>query len=460
MMAAMPGWSPITDSPAVSRMPLRRLFTGGIKTKLVKVFVLQILAISIATVLGVYAAAWVVERVLLQEALNGEAEHFWSHYRADPNFPLPNTNNLRGYLAPGGDESTLPDWLHGEPPGFRRVNETSGAQPVIHVSEESNDRLYLVFDEMQVSQLAFYFGVAPLTGVLLLIYLLTWVGYILSRRAVSTVVQLADAVRNYDFRSGQLEELDPEDFGAGNDTETLALINAFNQFIHRLESFIQRERNFTRNASHELRTPLAVLRANLDLVTRQQGEDCRDAATFQRMARTVRDMESLVETLLILARESESRLNWSKVLINDLLADVLDQVERAVERPQVVSAIRATGVMEIEAPERVLAIIFTNLLRNALSYTEKGHVHVLIDRNGVTVQDSGCGMSEGDLERMFEPFYRGHDRSNEGYGLGLSIVRRLCFRFGWTIHVDSELGAGTEVRIEFPQATFKPFSGR
>ncbi len=439
-------------------MPLRHLFTGGIRTKLVKVFVLQILAISIATVLGVYGAAWVVERVLVQEALNGEAEHFWSHYRADPDFALPNTNNLRGYMAPGGDESAIPAWLHGEEPGFRRVDEATGSEPVIHVSEEGGDRLYLVFDEVQVSQLAFYFGVAPLTGVLLLIYILTWVGYIMSRRAVSTVVQLADAVRNYNFRSGQLEELDPEDFGAVNDTETLALINAFNQFIHRLESFIQRERNFTRNASHELRTPLAVLRANLDLVTRKQGDDCPDAPTFQRMARTVRDMESLVETLLILARESESRLSWSKVLVNDLLADVLDQVERAVDKPQVATAIRATGVMEIEAPERVLAIIFTNLLRNALSYTEQGQVHVLIDRNGVTVQDSGCGMSEADLERMFEPFYRGHDRSNEGYGLGMSIVRRLCDRFGWKIHADSELGAGTEIRIEFPQANFKPFA--
>ncbi len=438
-------------------MPFRTLFTGGLKTKLVKVFVLQILAISIATVLGVYAAAWVVERVLVQEALNGEAEHFWSHYQADPGFPLPNTNNLRGYLAPGGDDSGLPEWLQGESPGFRRVDETNGSEPVVHVSEQGGDRLYLVFDEVQVSQLAFYFGVAPLTGVLLLIYLLTWVGYVMSRRAVSTVVQLADAVRNYNFRSGQLEELDPEDFGAGNDTETLALINAFNQFIHRLESFIQRERNFTRNASHELRTPLAVLRANLDLITRKQGEECTDAPTLQRMARTVRDMESLVETLLILARESESRLNWSTVVVNDLLADVLEQVERAVERPRVATAIRATGVMEIEAPERVLAIIFTNLLRNALSYTEQGQVHVLIDRNGVTVQDSGCGMSESDLERMFEPFYRGHDRSNEGYGLGLPIVRRLCDRFGWQIHADSELGAGTEIRVEFPQARFKGF---
>jgi signal transduction histidine kinase len=309
---------------------------------------------------------------------------------------------------------------------------------------------------MQVSRLAWYFGVAPLTGVLLLIYLLTWLGYIMSRRAVSTIVQLADAVRNYDLRAGQLEELSPREFGEATDTETLTLINAFNQFIHRLESFIQRERNFTRNASHELRTPLAVLRSNLQLLSRQTDPDSR-ARTLERMDRTVRDMESLVETLLILARESESRLNWSSVVLNDMLADMLDQIAATFDRPNLSTGVRANGLLEIKAPERVLAIVFTNLLRNALNYTEEGHVYVLIDRHGVTVQDTGCGMSEADLERMFEPFYRGHDRSNEGYGLGLSIVRRLCDRFGWNLHADSELGAGTEIRVEFPQARFKPF---
>ncbi len=438
--------------------PLNRVLTGGLRTRLVRVFLLQVLAISIATVLGVYAAAWVVERVLVQEALNGEAEYFWDRYSDNADFQLPDTNNLTAYLAEDGDTSTVPAWLRDEQPGFRRGHRQDDSSPVVHVSERDGDRLYLVFDEMQVSSLAWYFGIAPLTGVLLLIYLLTWVGYVMSRRAVSTVVQLADAVRNYDFRSGKLEELSEADFGEATDTETLALIKAFNQFIHRLESFIQRERNFTRNASHELRTPLAVLRSNLGLLAKQSDPEAR-AKTVDRMNRTVRDMEALVETLLILARESESRLNWSSVVLNDLLADLLDQFASTIDRPEVETSVRANGLLEISAPERVLAIVFTNLLRNALSYTEKGHVHVLIDRNGVTVQDSGCGMSEADLERMFEPFYRGHDRSNEGYGLGLSIVRRLCDRFGWHLHADSELGAGTEIRVEFPQATFKPFSG-
>ncbi len=433
------------------------ILKGGLNSKLIRVFVLQVLAISVATILGVYAAAIVVERVLVQEALNGEAEHFWENFRNDQDFPLPNTNNLRGYMARRSDFSGVPDWLADQPPGFHRVHEGPDAEPVVHVSDEGGNRLYLVFDEVQVSALAFYFGIAPLTGVLLLIYLLTWLGYLMSRRAVSTVVQLAERVRDYDFQTGELARLPLDDLGDTTDAEVLTLINAFNQFISRMESFIQRERNFTRNASHELRTPLAVVKANLELLERFDDPAKRERI-LERLMRTVRDMESLVETLLILARETESKLSWSSVVLNDLLAELLDQVRRAVPREQVTTSIRATGLVEVDAPERVLAIVFTNLLRNALTYTESGTVEVLIDRGGVSVKDTGCGMSEADLERMFEPFYRGHDRSNEGYGLGLAIVRRLCNRFGWHLHADSELGAGTEIRVEFSRVKFQPFA--
>ena len=437
---------------------LNRFFKGGLNSKLVRVFILQVLAISLATVLGVFAAATVVERVLVQEALNGEAEHFWKNFQEDRQFPLPNTNNLRGYMASRSDFSRVPAWLVDQPVGFGRGRCDQHSQPMVHVSDWGEYRLYLVFDEDQVAALAFYFGIAPLTGVLLLIYILTWFGYVLSRRAVSRVVRLSNAVRNYDFSAGKFEKFDLGDDHPG-ESEVDTLLSAFNQFIDRMESFIERERTFTRNASHELRTPLAVVKANLDLLNKFD-DPARRQRVIGRMSRTVNDMEALVETLLILARETESKLSWSLVLINDLIAEICDQVRRAVPRDQVELSIRATGLVEIQAPERVIAIVFTNLIRNAMTYTQKGTVEILIESDCVSIKDTGCGMSESDLERMFEPFYRGHDRSNEGYGLGMAIVRRLCDRFGWQLEADSELGVGTEIRVMLKNTRFQRFAER
>jgi len=436
-----------------------KIFKGGIKAKLVRVFVLQILAISVATVLGVYAAAFVVEQVLVREALNGEAEHFWDRYRADPAASLPDTNNLRGYLVGGPAADAPPQWLQELEPGFGKQRSAEGADPVVHVSEYDGKRLILVFDEMQVSSLAFFFGIAPLTGVLLLIYVLTWAGYMMSRRAVSTMLQLADAVRSVDFVEGNFEALHLDAFAETADPEVLALMNALEQFSNRLERFVARERNFTRNASHELRTPLAVLKGNIDLLKKFPDSQRRDEV-IERMNRTVRDMESLVETLLILARESESKLTWSSAVLNDLVADQLDQVTRAIPRPDVTTRITADCLLRTRAPERVLGIIFHNLLRNAMTFTEKGEVSVRIDAHSVSIRDTGCGMSETDLERVFEPFYRAHDRSNEGHGLGLAIVSRLCRRFGWPLEVESELGVGTVFRVNFPKASSMAFMGK
>lgn len=430
-------------------------FKGGIKAKLIRVFVLQILAISVATVLGVYAAAFIVEQVLVREALNGEASHFWSHYEKNPDFPLPDTNNLTGYLAEG-EQAGVPEWLRGAEPGFGRRETPSGGDPVVHVSARDGKHLILVFDEMQVSGLAFYFGIAPLTGVLLLIYVLTWVGYVLSRRAVSTIVQLADAVRSFDFQEGSFEGFKLDEFVDTADPEVLALMNALDQFSSRLERFVARERTFTRNASHELRTPLAVIKGNLELLQKFPDLPKRDEV-IERMARTVRDMESLVETLLILARESESKLTWSSVVLNDLVSEQFDQVRRAMNKPQIKTKVTADCLLETEAPERVLGIIFHNLLRNAITFTDTGEVSVHIDEHSVVIRDTGCGMSEADLERVFEPFFRAHDRSNEGYGLGLAIVSRLCRRFGWPLEVDSELGVGTVFRVNFPKANTQSF---
>ncbi|MCA1780294.1 MAG: HAMP domain-containing histidine kinase [Xanthomonadaceae bacterium] len=437
---------------------VNHLFKGSIKSKLVRVFVLQVMAISIATVLGVYGAAFVVERVLVREALKGEAEHFWALYEQNPGMALPNTNNLTGYMEGDPSRPAPPQWLQSFDQGFGRVKNAHGENPVVHGSERDGKRLLLVFDEVQVSSLAFYFGIAPLTAVLFLIYGLTWAGYLLSRRAVSTIVQLADAVRSFDFHEGNFDSLKLNEFASTNDPEVLALMNALEQFTNRLERFIARERNFTRNASHELRTPLAVLKGNLELLTKFPDSSKRDEVVV-RMSRTVRDMESLVETLLILARESESKLSWSSVVLNDLVAEQFDQVQRAIKRPQVKTRMSADSLLETHAPERVLGIIFHNLLRNAMTFTEKGEISVHIDEHSVMIRDTGCGMSESDLEHAFEPFYRAHDRSNEGYGLGLAIVSRLCRRFGWPLEAASEVGVGTVFRISFPKSraiSFKP----
>jgi len=103
----------------------------------------------------------------------------------------------------------------------------------------------------------------------------------------------------------------------------------------------------------------------------------------------------------------------------------------------------------------MIAIVLTNLLRNALTYTQDGVVEVTIGPESVSVSDSGAGMSDEDLQRVFEPFFRG-DASRtyaaSGHGLGLAIVRRLVDQFGWSLDLASAPGNGTTVTLHFTGA--------
>jgi len=420
--------------------------SGTLRSNLVRVFMLQILAISVAVVLGVLGAAKVVENVLVREALDGEAKHFWALYDKNPAQPRPNTLNLSGYLrhAEFGDE--IPGWLADAKPGFRRIAQKEDS-PLVLVSDHGDARLYLVFDEIQVSRLAMFFGVAPLSVVLLIAYTLAWIGYRLSRNAVSPLIQLANRVEAFDAGSGDLKDLDFDIQGRAN-TEVDILAGALEHFIERINEFLDRERNFTRNASHELRTPLAVMRANLDSLKRRTSDQPEFIVPIQRMQRTVRDMEKLLETLLLLAREDESGIPREAIIVNDLVTERVEQVSRALGKDKVEVSLEADSLVQLHAPAKVLSIVVDNLLRNAISYTEEGKVHVKIQADGLTVTDSGPGMEPELLERIFEPFERG-TTSAGGFGLGLTIVKRLCDRFGWDISIQSVLGSGSVVSLRW-----------
>ena len=108
--------------------------------------------------------------------------------------------------------------------------------------------------------------------------------------------------------------------------------------------------------------------------------------------------------------------------------------------------------ISLNAPARVVAVLISNLLRNACQYTNKGEVVLTVGRNFVRVDDTGQGMAAEDVAHAFEPFYRGKGAGKGGHGVGLTIVRRLTDRFGWPVRLDSKLGIGTHATIELAQA--------
>lgn len=425
--------------------------TVGLRAKLVRVFALQVMIISLATVLGIYVTQGViVEDLLTRAALEAEAEHFWNRYSEDSRQPLPDTANMRGYLSGPGGGGAVPPELLDEPVGFGRI-DLGDRQPILHVSERDGRRLYLVFEQKQVSDLALYFGFIPLTIVLLLIYSMLFVAYRMAQRAISPIVRLANYLERFDFEKDQSLDLDLDHLRDSRDTEVQTMIDAVDHFTSRLDRFIERERVFTRDAGHELRTPVAVLKGSLDLMERNTERPKSDLDALRRMRRTVEDMESLLETLMLLAREGQLSVPDVDTVVNEVVAAEVEQLTPLAHRHGNTVSLSETARLTVPVPARIVQMLIGNLLRNAINYTRNGRVDVSIAGGEVVVSDTGVGMAAEELEHAFDAFYRA-DSGREvgrGHGLGLAIVKRLALQFGWTITAESELGKGTTIRVRF-----------
>jgi len=422
----------------------------SLRRKIWAAFILQIAAISCATVLGVYGASAVLKDVLIQRALTDAAQHFRARLAKDRGAGLPDTYNMQGYLQRAGEpEAVLPERLRGLEPGYYSLPAERGGSLVL-VQDGAGGRLLLEFDAEQVNALAFFFGAVPLVLVLIVIYIIAWATYRISRRAVSPVIWLAGVVQNWDPKKPNLETLAPESLPLDVEGEVLVLAQALHDFASRIEHFVQRERDFTRDASHELRSPLTVIRIACDVLCAEDELQPYTRRQIKRIANSARDMEGLIESFLILAREGDSELPEEDFVINEVVADEIEKARPLLADKPVALRMEEHAAFALHGSPRVLRVILSNLIRNACAYTDEGEVVVRIHRDHVCVADTGCGMSPEELERAFDPFFRGGLRREGGQGVGLTIVRRLSARFGWPVILESESGRGTRAKVRFP----------
>lgn len=421
----------------------RKARKGSMISRLNKVFIIQLVFISIATVGGVIGAAKVVEDVLIKEALIGEAEFYWSHKQKDPDFPLPKTMNLTGYMVTDNDFSQVPAALRDVTEQYQRV-ALNEKRPIVYETRKDNHRLFLIFEEAQVSKLALYFGITPLIIVLLIVYLPAFVSYVFSKRAYSPVLQLVKRLEHARISKAGLEDLKFDDIKQTGNVDVNTLIDSFETFSHRISQMITRERNFSRYASHELRTPLTVLRGSMSLLKRQDLNE-KSEKLVNRMQPMIEEMQALIEALLMLSRDEVIDLSDEPVLINDLLKSTVDDTISLFCPREIQLNWQPAHLIQGQLPEQLFSIVVSNLVRNAIIYSaDPAEITVRIEESNIIIEDNGRGMSDDQLARIMEPFYRADEHGIEkGFGLGLSIVDMICKQCGWEIRFESVLKQGT-----------------
>jgi two-component system OmpR family sensor kinase len=237
----------------------------------------------------------------------------------------------------------------------------------------------------------------------------------------------------------------------GMNTEAGRLATAFNVMVEARQGAEERLRRFVADASHELRTPLTALRGYTALIASgglSEPGELDDAV--RRIGQEATRMGRLVDDLLVLASFDEQR---------SLLLESVDLCRVVQDVAADARAIQPARGITVAAPETVRALLKHTPVGAPI---ELAAFHV----NGsgvITVRDGGPGIPTGELDRIFERFYRldpGRQRSNGGSGLGLSIVRSAVEAHGGTVTVSSRPGTGTTFAITLPASPDRSANAR
>lgn len=356
--------------------------------------------------------------------------------------------NLSGYMVINKDYSTVPEALRNVKKNYQRVN-LNEKLPIAYFTEKDNMRLYLIFEEAQVSKLALYFGIAPLIIVLLAIYLPAFYSYIQSKRAFSPILQVIKKIESINVNNQELESFNFDNISTSGNSEVAALVDSFENFSKRISEFVKRERNFSRYASHELRTPLSVLKGSIGLLRKQELQP-QQIKVIDRMELMVLEMQDLIESLLLLSREQDIESSKKQIVVNDLLKDTVHKIMYSFKDKNIQLKWDFKNLIECKIPDQLFTIVINNLVRNACLYSEPhSELHISIEGSKITIKDHGQGMTQEQLNEVFKPFFRANEHSHvKGFGLGLAIVDWICTQCQWTVGFESQVNQGTTATLD------------
>lgn len=229
------------------------------------------------------------------------------------------------------------------------------------------------------------------------------------------------------------------------DDEVGFLARALDASRDQVAASLARERQFISECSHELRTPLAVLKAAAALLPEVEAEPEGRARVLARMTRAVRRSERLVQFFLVLAREGRERADAGWAPLRTIVEEAIDDQRLIRADPTRPLSLSVPEAAQVHASRDVLLMLVHNLIGNALQHAPDGGVSVSwIDEAALAIDDEGPGFPGP-----------GEDARPRGYGLGLTLARRLCETQGWELRTGRAPTGGARVTIVFPDSAVR-----
>lgn len=246
----------------------------------------------------------------------------------------------------------------------------------------------------------------------------------------------------------------------GTKDELKDLAATFNNMMDEIENSYEKQKQFVSDASHELRTPIAVIKGYANMVNRWGKED---PSVLEESLKAIEDesrqMQSLVESLLFLARHDKGTVNMKKETFNikALLIEIVKEFELIDQKHTIITEYEYDGDL-YACPDKLKQAIRI-FIDNGIKYSpDQGQINIALKASDqhvyISIQDDGIGISHEDLPHVFERFYRADQartrNKSGGAGLGLPIAQMIIDQHNGMINVESKEGEGTKITVILP----------
>lgn len=254
--------------------------------------------------------------------------------------------------------------------------------------------------------------------------------------------------------------------GIDNDiTERKMVHEAFQNALEKEKKLNQLKSKFITTVSHEFRTPLTLISSNAQLLEKfyPQLDDATKNKSFKRITETVKHMSLMLDNVSLIGKDESGVLEFNPVQldIERFCAELAEEIESIYgnEVPVKLHVIKSIGQVIVD--KSLLQHVIRNLLTNAIKFSKPGD-NVIFEINEApenvvefNIIDKGIGIPEEDIPYIFEPFHRGGNAQNiKGTGLGMSIVKRCVELHNGTVHLESAVNVGTNVKVCIPYLKF------
>jgi signal transduction histidine kinase len=400
---------------------------------------------------GFFWALDYAELVLFDRRVESDIRTFISQYKVDPVILTLPRENFEVFAARDGATDSLPSYLLDlGPEGDEVIRD--GREFHIDVRQDGDTTFYFLFDETTYEEFDQLAGIIVPAMIAVICGIAVALGFALSNRIIRPLTNLAERVNRFE---PPVIPADEQSSGAGDEIQVLA--RAVESFQGRVQELLTREREFSSDVSHELRTPLMGIQAAAENLQRSGLSESRIAELSGRIQARCAQVRELVDAMLSLARDPHSLENEFREL--RLLEVVRDQVEASA--PHVDSrGVKMTIIEEADpkvfASAPVLNVVIGNLLRNAVIHSNSSEVQVRVTGRGCSIRDFGQGISEEMKERIFDRYSSNGADPGRDFGIGLSLVRRLCTHFRWELTLESARGRGTTMSVDFGESSRLP----